>query len=73
MGRQSFLAYMISGCHYSFCIERGTYQMIVQQATLHITFKALCIVLHCSGRVWSPDVYILVTFLGVWNATLFTL
>jgi hypothetical protein len=48
--------------------------MIVQQATLQITFIALCNVLHCSERMlWSPDVYILITFLGVWNATLFTL
>jgi hypothetical protein len=74
VGRQSFLAYMISGCHYCFCIERGMYQRIVQQATLHITFRAVCNVLHCSKRMlWSPDVYILVNFLGVWSATLFTL
>ena len=74
VGRQSFLAYMSSRCHYWFYIERGTYQMIVQQATLHITFRALCNVLHCNERMlWSPDVCILVTFLGVWNATLFTL
>jgi len=46
--------------------------MIVQQATLHITFRAVCNVLHCSERMWSPDVYIFVTFLGVWNVTLFT-
>jgi hypothetical protein len=46
--------------------------MIVQQATLHITFRAVCNVLQCSERMWSPDVYILVTFIGVWNATLFT-
>ena len=54
VGRQSFLAYMISGCHHCFCIERGTYQMIMQQATLHITFRAVCNVLHCSERMlWS--------------------
>lgn len=34
VGRQSFLAYMISGCHHCICIEIGTYQMIMQQATL---------------------------------------
>jgi hypothetical protein len=72
--RQSFIAYMIGGCHHCFWIERGMYHMIMQQSELRITFRAVSIVLHCSERMlWSPNVYILITFLGVWNATLFTL
>jgi hypothetical protein len=74
VGGQSFLAYMISGCNHCFCIERGMCRMIVQQSELHITFRAVSNVLHCSERMLrSPNVYILIIFLGVWNATLFTI
>ena len=35
VGRECFLAYMISGCHCCFCIQRVPYQVIVQQAITH--------------------------------------